>query len=205
MKYKISHTTRYQYEDTASLSHNELYLTPRETPVQHCIESAINLSPHPAATTRRVDCFGNQVTTTTVQTPHTVFEISAQSQVVINPAPMPLPEETPPWEQVKESVWHHTAPDDLEAFQFVFPSPMIPVSEKFARWASNLFSPETPILKAALGLTEKIFTMFKYDPQATTTNTPVEAAFDIKKGVCQDFAHIEIACLRSLGLPARYV
>ena len=82
---------------------------------------------------------------------------------------------------------------------------MIPVSNRFAEWAKDFFIPGIPILQAGMGLMNKIYTDFKYDSQATTTATPVEKAFDIKKGVCQDFAHIGIACLRSLGLAARYV
>ncbi len=205
MKYKILHTTLYQYSDTASLSHNELFLTPRNTPVQNCIENTITLSPVPSAISSRKDYFGNTATTTTIEVPHTVLEITAASRVDLSPAAMILPDQTPAWEEVKAAVWQHQTPEDLDAFQFVFASPMIPVDDRYAEWARDLFQPGTPVLKAALDLTQKVFTEFKYDPQATSTTTPVEAAFDIKRGVCQDFAHIEIACLRSLGLCARYV
>ncbi|MEZ4568685.1 MAG: transglutaminase family protein [Desulfobacterales bacterium] len=99
----------------------------------------------------------------------------------------------------------HQTQEDLDAFQYVFSSPMIPVSNRFAEWAKDFFIPGIPILQAGMGLMNKIYTDFKYDSQATTTTTPVEKAFTIKKGVCQDFAHIGIACLRSLGLAARYV
>ncbi len=205
MKYKISHTTRYQYGDAASLSHNELLVTPRNTKAQNCIDNRVTLVPTPAATSRRKDYFGNTVIAATIEAPHNMLEISAVSEVSLSSIAIISPDQTPPWEQVKDALWQHPAPDDLDAFQFVFPSPMVPVNERFASWSRDLFLPGTPILKAALGLTQKIFTGFKYDPQATTTTTPVEAAFDIKRGVCQDFAHIEIACLRSMGLSARYV
>lgn len=205
MKYKISHITRYHYGETASLSHNELFLIPRNTPTQNCTESTVTLSPSPATFSRRKDYFGNTAATTTIQTPHSVLEISAVSQVTLIPPERIIPEQTPPWEEVKKSVWQHRSREDLEAFQFVFASSMIPVNERFAEWAKDLFQPETPILRAALDLTNRIYTEFKYDSKATTTTTPVETAFDMKQGVCQDFAHIEIACLRSLGLSARYV
>ena len=169
------------------------------------MESTITLSPPPSAVSRRIDFFGNTATTTTVQIPHKTLEILAVSRVVLTPAHLIAPEQTPPWEQVKEHLWQHRTPDDLDAFQFVFPSPMIPVDERFAAWARDLFPPNTPILQAALGLTNRIFTEFKYDSQATTTTTPVATAFEMKQGVCQDFAHIEIACLRTFGLAARYV
>lgn len=205
MKYSITHITRYKYAEAASLSHNELFLTPRSTPVQTCSSHSVILTPPPSARSQRIDYFGNTAITTTIQAPHTSLDISAVSQVSLVPAPEVPADRTPPWEQVREAVWQHSSPEDLDAFQFVFASPMIPADERFAAWARDLFQPGTPILKAALGLTERIFTGFSYDPQATTTATPVETAFDIKRGVCQDFAHVGIACLRSLGLPARYV
>ncbi|MBF0469325.1 MAG: transglutaminase family protein [Desulfamplus sp.] len=205
MKYRISHMTRYQYGDAASLSHNELFLTPRNTSVQSCIRSTTTLSPLPSAISRRTDYFGNTVVTTTIESPHNVLEIMASSDIKLNPVTVIVPDLTPSWEQARETLWRHPMPDDLEAFQFVFGSPMIPVDNRFAAWAKDLFEPGVPILKAALDLTERIFKEFKYDPSATTTTTAVETAFDIKRGVCQDFAHIEIACLRSLGLAARYV
>ena len=205
MKYKISHKTRYQYSSDASLSHNEIFLTPRNTPAQTCLESSITLTPSPAAISRRQDYFGNHVTTTTIQLPHDLFEISAVSQVSIAPPSLAAPEKTPAWEEVREAVWQHGSPEELDAFQFVFASPMIPKDDRYVQWVKDIFAPGTPILQAALGLTQKIFTEFTYDPQATTTTTAVDTAFDLKRGVCQDFAHIEIACLRSLGLAARYV
>jgi transglutaminase-like putative cysteine protease len=205
MKYAISHITQYRYKQTASLSHNELFLIPRQTPVQHCMDHTLTVSPTPSAMSQRKDYFGNSVTATTVQVPHTLFEISAKSRVDLIPIPAPVPEETVPWEQVIVAVRRHATPEDLDAFQYVFPSPMIPVSDDLARWVKDLFPPGAPLLAAALGVTERIFTRFTYDPGATTTTTPVATAFDLKRGVCQDFAHIAIACLRSLGLPARYV
>ena len=205
MQYNISHITRYSHGDVASLSHNELFLTPRQTPTQNCVKTSITLIPAPSTFSQRVDFFGNTATTTTIQGGHNALEITAKSRVDLTPAAPINPEQTPAWDQVKDMVWQHTTPETLEAFQFVFASPMIPVDEKFAAWAWDLFQRGTPILKATLALTERIFTQFKYDPSATTTTTSVDAAFDMKRGVCQDFAHIEIACLRSLGLCARYV
>lgn len=205
MKYKISHTTRYEYGDDASLSHNELFLVPRNTLNQNCIKNILTLSPLPSAISQRKDYFGNTATTTTIQAPHTLLEISSVSQVDLFPGKPILADQTPPWDRVKETLGLHDNSQDLDAFQFVFASPMIPVDDRFAAWAQDLFAPGTPVLLGAMDLTRKIFTEFTYDPQATTTTTPMEKSFDMKRGVCQDFAHIEIACLRSLGLAARYV
>ena len=205
MKYKISHITIYDYADFASLSHNELFLTPRNTPEQKVLESTITLAPAPSVFSRHEDFFGNSVIATTVDKPHKNLQITALSQVFLNPTPPIAPEQTLPWEQVKDTVRKHQTQEDLDAFQYVFSSPMIPVSNRFAEWAKGFFIPGIPILQAGMGLINKIYSDFKYDSQATTTATPVEKAFAIKKGVCQDFAHIGIACLRSLGLAARYV
>jgi transglutaminase-like putative cysteine protease len=145
------------------------------------------------------------VTHATIDIPHTLLEINAVSQIVLTPVPVLPADQTPSWDQVKEKLWQPGSLADLDAFQFVFASPMIPVDNRYADWVKDLFPRGMPVLKAALGLTHKIFTEFTYDPQATTTTTPVETSFDLKRGVCQDFAHIQIACLRSLGLSARYV
>lgn len=205
MKYKISHTTRYEYGDLASLSHNELFLTPRDTSVQTCTSSSIRLLPLPSSLSRRKDYFGNTVTHTTIDIPHALLEISAVSEIFLAPPPVVPADQTPAWDQVKDRVWQHETLEDLDAYQFVFESPMIPVNHRYAQWVRDLFLPGRPILQAALDLTQKIFTEFKYDPLATTTTTPLETSFDLKRGVCQDFAHIQIACLRSMGLAARYV
>lgn len=205
MKYKISHTTRYEYGSPASLAHNQLFLTPRDTSVQSCETKIITIFPSPSSFTSHKDYFGNTVTNTTIDVPHTSLEIKAVSEISLSPAPVIPADQTPSWDQVKDRLWQHGTLEDLDAFQFVFASPMIPVDGRYAAWISDFFLPGTPILQAALWLTQKIFTAFKYDPQATTTTTPLETSFNNKRGVCQDFAHIQIACLRSMGLAARYV
>lgn len=210
MKYTISHTTTYRYAEAASLSHNDLCLTPRNTPSQQCLQHDIQLTPKPSAFSQRKDYFGNTVTSTTIESPHATLTVAAVSQVALTPNPMlSLEEKSLSWDHVKTELWnaltHPSDPETLMASQYLFSSPMIPLNDAFAAWATDLFPPGRPFLEAALALTERIYTAFTYDPQATATTTPVEAAFDIKRGVCQDFAHVEIACLRSLGLPARYV
>lgn len=206
MKYNVTHLTRYQYAGQASLSHNEIYLAPRNTPVQTCTSNTISLSPSASTMSRRTDYFGNQVISATIQSSHRELAISAASCVEIGPVSPSIPaEQTPAWEQARQVLWQHQDPDNLDAFQFAFSSPMVQTADRYARWAGDVFRPGTPILKAAMALTEKIYTEFKYDPEATTTATSVEKAFNIRRGVCQDFAHIQIACLRSLGLAARYV
>ncbi|MBU3954775.1 MAG: transglutaminase family protein, partial [Proteobacteria bacterium] len=102
MKYKISHTTRYEYESLASLSHNELFLTPRNTGGQTCTSEMITLLPLPSSLSRRKDFFGNRVTHTTIDIPHTTLEISAVSEIFLSPEPVMPAEQTPAWEQAKD-------------------------------------------------------------------------------------------------------
>ena len=146
MKYNILHTTRYEYEEDASLSHNELFLIPRNTPHQACIENTLTLFPSPSVISRRTDYFGNTVSATTIQTPHKTLEISAVSQVDLFPVNPIQPDQTPAWDKVKQTLEQHSNPHDLDAFQFVFASPLVPVAERFAAWARDLFAPGTPIL-----------------------------------------------------------
>lgn len=205
MKYKISHRTLYKYETTASLSHNELFLVPRNTSYQTCESNLVHLTPEASTRSVRQDYFGNIAINTTLETAHTELEILATSQVSLLPNTAPVASLTPPWEQVKENMARFDSQEILAAYEFVFPSPMIQTEPLYAKWALDVFRPNVPILEGALGLINRIFNEFKYDPRATTSATPLAEAFEIKRGVCQDFAHIGIACLRSLGLAARYV
>lgn len=207
MNYTLSHVTVYRYASLASLSHNEIMLVPRSTPVQHCISNDVTLTPRPSAISRRTDYFGNTVISANIIEPHESLEIRAGSlvELLTPPRQLPLPDDTPPWETVRDHFRQPLSFDDLAAFQFAFASPLIPVSPVFAEWGRTFFTPGAPVLKAALEMTASIFNGFKYDPGATTSTTPVEVVFDNRRGVCQDFAQLQIAGLRSIGLCARYV
>jgi transglutaminase-like putative cysteine protease len=118
---------------------------------------------------------------------------------------IPDPKSTPPWEDVRDRFALGQPPWWLEARQFGYPSPHVPIADELRNYAQPSFPAGRPWLVGVLQLTERIFKEFQYDPAATTVNTPVATVFKNRRGVCQDFAHLEIACLRSLGLPARYV
>jgi transglutaminase-like putative cysteine protease len=153
----------------------------------------------------RLDYFGNTVINICLESPHSELDILADSEVALHPPVCVMPDQTPAWEQVRDRIRQYKNPRDLDTFEFVFASPMVQPNKAVVQWASEVFAPGVPILRGALDLTHRIFNEFAYDPNATSTFTPLSKAFEIKRGVCQDFAHVGIACLRAMGLAARYV
>jgi transglutaminase-like putative cysteine protease len=151
-----------------------------------------------------VDYFGNQITLFTIQEPHERLMVEARSFVTVEES-KPWPEQSWPWEQVVELLPSDRSAAGLEAYQFVFESPRIRASEQFAAYAQQSFTPHRPFAEALLDLTGRIYRDFRFDSKATNVRTPTEEVFRKRRGVCQDFAHLQIACLRSLNLAARYV
>ena len=205
MKYQITHTTRYHYTEAVPICHNEVRLSPREEPTQHCETSRLLVHPTPAYRNHRSDYFGNAVLSFSIQETHDTLTVTASSQVRIAPAAVPDAGASPAWETVAQSVQSDRSPNGLRVCEFAFDSLHVRRSDRLAEYARQSFSPGRPICEAALHLSERIHQEFEYDPRATTVNTPLEEAFSQRRGVCQDFAHIQIGCLRSLGLAARYV
>jgi transglutaminase-like putative cysteine protease len=203
--YKITHTTTYLYADTVPVCHNEVHLCPRSTQWQSCRYHRLAIKPHPGETGCRVDYFGNQVHHFTIPEAHQRLSVTASSRVVVKPFPVIAVEQTPPWEIVRDDTQPPFDHVRLDAAQFRFDSPSISISPELRDYAQPSFSPGRPLLDAVRDLTARIHTDFKYDPRATTVNTPLEDVLELRRGVCQDFAHLEIGCLRSLGIPARYV
>ncbi len=205
MHYKITHTTTYEYADTVSLSHHLLRLAPRNLRNQRCLNHAVEILPEPTLARRHFDYFGNDVTFATVEGAHRELAVKSSSEVTVLPPPSHSPIETLPWETVRDSSRGEQMGPALDASEFVFDSPLVRAAKDYADYALPSFSRERPILDAAIDLTKRIHTDFKFDPKATTLATPLEEVFKNRRGVCQDFAQLQIACFRSLGLPARYV
>jgi len=205
MNYRIIHKTAYRYSEPASLSQNELLLNPRETRIQRVAQSRLDIEPEPQYLHRRTDYFGNIVHVFMVQQPHDALNITATSIVETNRPVTPPPADTAPWETVARRLAAHDRPDELEASQFVFASPLITPGPSAREYAQPSFPPGIPVLAGAADLVRRIFTEFTYDKSVTTVETPVDQVLSSRKGVCQDFAHVAIACLRTLGLAARYV
>jgi len=205
MIYRILHTTGYHYSAPASLSQNEVLLCPRQTPNQEVIDTNLSIEPAPQYSHRRTDYFGNTVQLFMVQHPHDKLAISAVSTVKTAKPISAGPAASIPWEQAVKRIHRHQQPSELEAYQFVFASPLVTIPPAAHEYALQSFSPEIPILEGTIELVRRIYTDFTYDKAASTVDTTVEQIIENQKGVCQDFAHLAISCLRSLGLAARYV
>jgi transglutaminase-like putative cysteine protease len=205
MKYKIEHNTIYYYAVMVSMSHNLVHLAARDSPRQTCLQNELWVSLSPAVRTSQLDYFGNPVTFFTIQEPHRRLSVSALNVVDVHPCPVPDPGLTLPWEQVQHLLRTERDARTVEAYQFTFDSPYIKREPALATYAFPSFLPGRPLLDAVLDLTRRIHEEFRYDPAATTIATPLSQVLELRRGVCQDFAHLEIGCLRSLGLAARYV
>ena len=205
MKYNVSHTTTYKGREPISIGQNLAWLTPRQLPWQRVEQFELHIDPEPSTCTDRVDFFGNTATSFTFNGGYQNLEVVARSVIDVEPRFAPAAEPTTPWEQIVARMKRSRAVDDLDATQFVFDSPRSSAAPPFEQYARQSFHPGRPILDALLDLTARIHTEFEYRSQSTTVTTPIDEVFKNRRGVCQDFAHLQIAMLRSLGLPARYV
>ena len=205
MIYLVSHRSTYHYSEPASLSQNELMLTPRSTTRQQVLATQLSFEPEPQLLRSRSDYFGNIVYTFMAEQPHRELKLIANSTVQTGTmAPFSMVA-TSAWEDVAHQLFHHPSPELLEAFQFVFPSSMARYSPAVQDYVQPSFPPGRPVLEGAIDLMNGIFNEFTYDKSASTVDTEVEQILQTRKGVCQDFSHLAIACLRALGLAARYV
>jgi transglutaminase-like putative cysteine protease len=205
MKHRITHQTIYRYSEPASLSQNELVLQPRQTESQQVLQSRLTIAPEPQYLQQRSDYFGNTAHVFMVQHLHNELAMTAASVVETLPPCSPSPEKTAAWEAVVRRLAGHRQAAELDAYQFVFASPFVTISPDARAYAQPSFPPGVPLLQGGLDLIRRIFTDFEYDKTATTVDTAVDQVLVNRRGVCQDFAHLAISCLRSLGLAARYV
>jgi transglutaminase-like putative cysteine protease len=203
--YRIRHTTEYAYSDLVTLAHSEARLTPRNGPFQVAHHTRLVVEPTPAFTAREHDYFGNAVHLFVLHEPHHRFSVTAHSEVSLREPFLPDPDDTPVWEEVRDMLVSSTEQDVFEAVEHLFESPYVRWNASIREYALESFTPDRPILSAALDLNRRIHEDFKYRPGATSVATPVHTVFDQRTGVCQDFAHLMIACARSVGLAARYV
>jgi len=205
MQYRLRHRTTYKYSLPVSASHHVSHMVPRHTDFQSSTDDKILIDPAPAVSVERRDYFGNMTRHFTVQKRHTQLVVEITSLVTVKPVPHLHGERTIPWEQARDSLPGDLTTLGLAAFQYAFASPHVTVSHELADYARQSFTPFRPILEAGLDLTARIFNEFTFDKKATEVSTPIGEVLRNKRGVCQDFAHLMIGCLRSLGLAARYV
>src|SRR4051812_26762030 len=200
MIYKVWHRTTYDYEDPVSVSHHVLRLTPRDLPGQTCHGTKISIAPMPPSTASYSDYFGNAQTFFTLQEPHDRLVVQSNSELEVVPVQHADFETSPPWETVPEALAVDNSGEGLDAYQFVFDSERVGARPEFAVYARESFPEGRPLLAGAFDLTRRIFKDFKFDSKATEVSTPVHTFFKQRRRVCQDFAHLQIACMRSLGL-----
>jgi transglutaminase-like putative cysteine protease len=205
MTYQILHRTLYEYAAPVTVSHHVARLEPRATPAQEREQFMLKIFPEPTLRKSRPDYFDNRLCFFSIQEIHSRLEIIAHSRVSVSPRPSPVSEPSTPWNEIAGMFRDPVSPEVVEPYQFIFDSPQAWAWFDFADYASESFSKGTPLLTAVRDLTRRIFEDFTYDPKATTVATPLDEVWAKRRGVCQDFAHLGIACLRSLGLPARYV
>ena len=205
MTFNIVHQTTYDYTAPVAVSHHVARLEPRETPCQRRERFSLKIFPEPAIRRERHDYFGNPLCVFSIQEEHERLQVLTHSRVTVSRAEGGAPEPSLEWESAAAMFRDPVAQEVVGPYQFVFDSPQIRTSPDFADYARQSFRPGTPLLAAARDLTARLFKDFRYDPKATTVATPPEQVWRERRGVCQDFAHLAIACVRSMGLAARYV
>ena len=201
--YKIQHRTTYQYASPVSVGDHVACLQPRSFAENRLVRNTLVIHPEPTTRTDRVDYFGNRLCFFTVEEPHKELVVESLSEVVVDRAAGPEPSLA--WEQSAKPLAQDHSAEGLAAYQFQFESPRIRLRAQFADYARPSFLPERPMREALMDLTSRIHADFKFDSKVTTVRTPTEEVFKKRRGVCQDFAHLQISCLRSLGIAARYV
>ena len=205
MIYRITHRTTFRYKYPVSLGNHLAYLMPRQLRHRQSASSELHISPTPVTRTERLDYFGNRVCFFTVREPHRELVVEARSNVTLKDGVQPWPRHSLAWEDVARMLPEDPTPEGLDAYQFAFESPRIRARPEFADYALQSFTPGRPLHQALLHLTDRIHTDFRFDSKVTNVRTPAEEVFRKRRGVCQDFAHVQIACLRSIHLAARYV
>lgn len=208
MRYRVRHETVYLYGGDVAHSHQLLHLSPRALPNQVCRTEQLELRPPPGLRRDYIDAFGNPVTRLEYDQPHERLDVIAEIAVEVREPAVPDAQASLPWEAVRrELAYSSRAPEPayLEACRFRMESPYVRVKQAFSDYADDCFPPGAPLLVAATALMHRLHADFRYAPGATDIKTSVLEAFEARRGVCQDFAHIMIACLRSRGLAARYV
>jgi transglutaminase-like putative cysteine protease len=205
MKYRLRHTTSYSYSWAVDISHHMLHLALPDLPRQRVKTSTVSTSPTAGRMAEQRDHFGNQVAYLTLEELHTRFDVELRAEIEVDAFTPPEAATTPEWETLRDTLAGDGFPEAVLESEFVHDSPLALPSDDAIQYALQSFTAARPVLDAARELTQRIFTDFRYDPAATEIFTPVAAVMQKRAGVCQDFAHLQIAMLRGLGLAARYV
>lgn len=203
VSYRVLHRTVYEYEEEVTLCHSEARLIPRETPGQRVISASVGLFPQASFRSERSDYFGNQTSYFSVEYSHRRLEAVAESRVEIPPRVAPTDRSS--WDQVAAQMQEENGAGRMQLRDYMLDSPLAAGSARYLEYARASFPPGRPLLDACEDLNKRIHADFKYESGFSTVSTPLEVVFEHRRGVCQDFAHLFVAALRSLGLAARYV
>ena len=211
--YHVLHDTRYDYGSSVSVSQQQIHLQARTLPWQRCLASSLECDPGPSWARSGEDAFGNPMRWLTFALPHERLHVRSEMtiEVLRREEAQPdygRPESSLPWEMVRDRLTYAARPmtsEDFEAAAVQFESPYVRIKRDIGAYAADCFGPGESLLVCARRLMEKIYTEFEFDAEATTVATPVIEVLQRRRGVCQDFAHMMLACLRAMGLSARYV
>jgi transglutaminase-like putative cysteine protease len=207
-KYRIRHETSYRYAADVVHSHHLLHLVPRPVAYQECLEHEVSIAPVPNRRVVELDAFGNPLTRIELAQPHRELTVVSRMQIEVHPRPAVNASTTEPWDRVRAAFAYHGAwpsREQLEAARFRHESPHVRIKQSFTDYSEKCFEVGAPILACAEALSTQLHRDITYAPGETGVGTSCTELLDTRRGVCQDFAHLMIACLRSRGLPARYV
>ena len=206
--YQIFHDTHYHYDSPVSLAQQLAHLWPRPCAWQRCTDRQLQISPQPTSRRDELDVFGNPLTRLAFERPHDELLVNASLTIEVLPRPVPDFSGSAAWEHTRNALTYSSqplSPELLEACRYRFESPYVHLKKNFVEFSQSCFPPGRPLLLGVQALMEKIFTEFTFDAEATQVATPLVEVLERRRGVCQDFAHLMLACVRSRGLAARYI
>jgi transglutaminase-like putative cysteine protease len=205
MRYRVRHSSTYRYGSDIVLAHHLLHLSPRAVAGQRVLGFKMEVEPKPSVIAEHRDYFDNPTTYIEMHEPHKRLVVHTDIDVEVEENRPTVAAMDAPWEVLRDRLNDPVDAGARAASAFAYVSPKILPSADLYDFALPSFAPGRPIGEAAMDLTDRIHEEFTFDPEATTISTPVADVLADRRGVCQDFAHLEIGCLRSIGLAARYV
>jgi len=206
--YQIFHDTHYHYDSPVSLAQQLAHLWPRACAWQRCTAEQLQISPQPTSRRDELDVFGNPLTRLAFERPHDELLVNASLTIEVLSRPALDFNQSPAWEDTRSALTYSSQPlsaQILDACRYRFESPYVHLKRNFVEFSQSCFPPRRPLLLSVQALMEKIFSEFTFDAEATQVATPLVQVLESRRGVCQDFAHLMLACVRSRGLAARYI
>ncbi|MEO8098021.1 MAG: transglutaminase family protein [Acidobacteriota bacterium] len=204
MRYQVIHITTYRYDQPVAQCLSEVHLAPRSLPRQRVLETILEIVPQPAVMERRVDYYGNEIASFSIFKRHDRFTVTATSLIEVAATPPEISSRIT-WEETRAHLTLHPDEESLAAYEFAFDSPFVAASPELAAYGAASFRPGVPLVEAVIDLSHRIHADFSYKPKSTSIDIPLHEVLKLRRGVCQDFAHLMIGVLRSYHLAARYI